>query len=55
MNGDGVPEVAASTQNLSGTALPVVYVLDGDAGLVLPLFADDFENGAPVGWSSQVL
>ncbi len=54
LNGDGVPEVAASTQNLAGTALPVVYVLDGDAGLVLPLFADDFENGAPVGWSAQV-
>lgn len=54
LNGDGVPEVAASTQNLAGSSLPVVYLLDGDAGLVLPLFADDFENGAPVGWSSQV-
>jgi len=54
LNGDGVPEVAVSTQNLSGSSLPVVYVLDGDAGLVLPLFADDFENGAPVGWSSLV-
>ena len=54
LNGDGVPEVVASTQNLSGGSLPVVYVLDGDAGLNLPLFADDFENGAPVGWSAQV-
>jgi hypothetical protein len=54
LNGDGVPEVAASTQNLSGSSIPVVYVFDGDAGLNLPFFADDFENGAPVGWSSIV-
>lgn len=54
LNGDGVPEVAASTQNLTGGPLPGVFVLDGDAGLALPLFADDFENGAPVGWSAQL-
>jgi len=54
LNDDGVPEVAGSTQNLSGASVPVVYVLDGDAGLLLPFFADDFENGAPVGWSSLV-
>lgn len=49
-----MPEVAASTQNLAGSSFPVVYLLDGDTGVVLPLFADDFENGAPVGWSAQV-
>lgn len=54
LNGDGVPEVAASTQNLTGTSVPVVFVLDGDAGLALPFFADDFENGAPVGWAEIV-
>jgi hypothetical protein len=54
LNGDGVPEVAVGNQNLAQTSQAVVHVLDGDAGLALPLFADDFENGAPVGWSSQV-
>jgi len=51
LDDDGIPEVAASTQNLIGTSVPVVFVLDGDAGLTLPLFADDFENGEPVGWA----
>lgn len=54
LNGDGLPEVAASTQNLTGASVPVVFVFDGDAGLVLPFFADDFENGAPVGWAEIV-
>lgn len=52
LNGDGVPEVAAAMQDTNSSV--VLRVLDGDAGLVLPLFADDFENGAPVGWSALV-
>jgi hypothetical protein len=52
LNGDLAPEVGVATQDT--TSSTVLWVLDGDAGLVLPLFADDFENGAPVGWSSQV-
>ena len=55
LDGDGVPEVVAGSQNLSGSPLPVVHVLSGDAGLdALALFADDFENAAPVGWSALV-
>lgn len=54
LDGDQVPEVAAGSQNLTGSPLPVVHVLSGDAGLELPLFADDFENAAPVGWSAVV-
>lgn len=50
LNGDGVPEVGAATQDT--TSSTVAFVLDGDAGAVLPLFADDFENGAAVGWSA---
>ena len=53
LNGDAVPEVGAATQDT--TSSTVLWVLDGDAGLLLPFFADDFENGAPVGWSSEVL
>jgi len=49
VTGDGKPNVIVSSWEHA------VQVLDGDAGLVLPLFADDFENGATVGWSSLVL
>jgi hypothetical protein len=54
LDGDGVPDVAAGTQNLSGSNVPVVHVLSGAGGGVLPLFADDFENGFPAGWSLTV-
>lgn len=55
LDGDGVPEVVAGSQNLTGSALPVVHVLSGDGGFDLALFADDFENAAPVGWSALVV
>lgn len=55
LDGDQVPDVVAGSQNLTGNPLPVVHVLSGDAGLAsLALFADDFENAQPVGWSSIV-
>ncbi len=52
LNGDGIQEVGVATQDTSSQR--VLYVLDGDGGLELPLFADDFENGAAVGWSQIV-
>jgi outer membrane protein assembly factor BamB len=52
LDGDAIPEVGAATQDT--TSSTVLYVLLGDAGVDLPLFADDFENAAPVGWSDVV-
>ena len=54
LDGDGVPDVAAGTQNLTSSNVPVVHVLSGTGGGALPLFADDFENGFPAGWSATV-
>jgi outer membrane protein assembly factor BamB len=50
LDGDGIAEAGAATQDT--TSQRVLYVFSGDAGTTLPLFADDFENGEPVGWAA---
>lgn len=50
LNGDGLSEVAVGTQNLSGSSLEVVHVLDGGAAAVI--FIDGFESGSPSAWST---
>jgi hypothetical protein len=52
LGADGTPEVVAGTQNLSGNLVPVVFVLDGDAGIGA-IFLDDFESGDTARWATS--
>lgn len=48
LTGDAIPEVAVGNQNLSGSNLQVVHVLDGGAST--GLFSDGFESGDTSAW-----
>lgn len=50
LTGDGFSEVVVGNQNLSGSPLEVVHVLDGGAAAVV--FIDGFEDGSTEAWST---
>ncbi|HEX4956498.1 MAG TPA: FG-GAP-like repeat-containing protein [Thermoanaerobaculia bacterium] len=52
LDGDGRPEVAAGTQDTNSSV--VLYVLDGNAGIALSIFADGFETGDTSAWGVVV-
>lgn len=52
LTGDGISEVVVGNQNLSGSSLEVVHVLNGGAAAVV--FIDGFEDGSTSAWSTVV-
>lgn len=51
LNGDGISEVVVGNQNLSGSSLEVVHVLNG--GAAAEVFIDGFEDGLLSAWSAS--
>ena len=52
LNGDGTPDVLAGTQDTNTSV--TVHVLEGDAGIEPPIFADGFESGGTAAWSLTI-